>query len=133
MALWKNFEAFCKVQPQGRRITLAAPTSISCFCHDLTNHLQPRSAPCFCMWSENKEKYISCPKNFLCAPNKATGDVCWQGEDWILLHRYFEDTWQANTQAQHTGMSVGDTHISTRGMRAKFSQLPICKSLSGCF
>lgn len=58
------------------------------------------------MWSENKEEYIPCPNNFLCALNETTGDVCWQGEDWILMHRFLEDTCQANSQAQYTGMSV---------------------------
>lgn len=37
---------------------------------------------------------------------QTTGDVCWQGEDRILLHRYFEDACQANSQAQHTDRSV---------------------------
>lgn len=110
MALWKNFAVFCKVQPQGRRITLVATTSIPYFCCDLTYHLQPRSAPCFYVWSDNKEKYIPCPKNLLWALNKATGDVCWQGGNWILLHRYFEDTCHANT-----GMSVL-LHVSAPGV-----------------
>lgn len=57
---------------------------------NLTYHLQPRSALFFYVWSENKEKYIPCPENFLCGPNEATGDVCWQEEDWILMHRFLK-------------------------------------------
>lgn len=89
MALWKNFEALYKVQTPGRRITLVTTISIPYFCCDLTYHLQPRSAPFFYVLSAHKEKYIPCPKSFLCAPNKATEDTCWQGGDWVLLRGYF--------------------------------------------
>lgn len=81
----------------------------------MTYPLQPRSAPFFYVWSENKEKYVPCPKSFLCALNKATGNVCWQGEDWVLLHRYFEGICQANSQAQHTDMSAV-LHVSAPGV-----------------
>lgn len=75
-----------KVQPH-ERITFIATISLPNFCCDLTYHLQPRSAPFFYVLPAHKQKYIPCPKSFLCAQNKTTEDVCQQGGDWVLLHR----------------------------------------------